>query len=159
MSDIDISEPLSDMLAPLNNEQKEFLMNNYTIQTYKKNETIYCEGETPSHLMCLINGKVKIFKDGVGGRSQIIRMIKPHEYFAYRAYFAKEDFVTAAAAFEPSVVCLIPMSAIMTLVTQNNDLAMFFIRQLSIDLGISDERTVNLTQKHIRGRLAESLIF
>ena len=37
MSDIDISEPLSDMLAPLNNEQKEFLMNNYTIQTYKKN--------------------------------------------------------------------------------------------------------------------------
>lgn len=51
-------------------------MNNYTIQTYKKNETIYCEGETPSHLMCLITGKVKIFKDGVGGRSQIIRMIK-----------------------------------------------------------------------------------
>ena len=123
-------------------------MNNYTIQTYKKNETIYCEGETPSHLMCLINGKVKIFKDGVGGRSQIIRMIKPHEYFAYRAYFAKED-----------VVCLIPMSAITTLVAQNNDLAMFFIRQLSIDLGISDERTVSLTQKHIRGRLAESLIF
>ncbi len=36
---------------------------------------------------------------------------------------------------------------------------MFFIRQLSIDLGISDERTVSLTQKHIRGRLAESLIF
>ena len=159
MSDIDISEPLSDMLAPLNNEQKEFLMNNYTIQTYKKNETIYCEGETPSHLMCLISGKVKIFKDGVGGRSQIIRMIKPREYFAYRAYFAKQDFVTAAAAFEPSVVCLIPMSAITTLVAQNNDLAMFFIRQLSIDLGISDERTVNLTQKHIRGRLAESLMF
>ena len=150
MSDIDISEPLSDMLAPLNNEQKEFLMNNYTIQTYKKNETIYCEGETPHHLMCLISGKVKIFKDGVGGRSQIIRMIKPREYFAYRAYFAKQDFVTAAAAFEPSVVCLIPMSAITTLVAQNNDLAMFFI---------SDERTVNLTQKHIRGRLAESLIF
>ena len=146
MSDIDISEPLSDMLAPLNNEQKEFLMNNYTIQTYKKNETIYCEGETPHHLMCLISGKVKIFKDGVGGRSQIIRMIKPREYFAYRAYFAKQDFV-------------IPMSAITTLVAQNNDLAMFFIRQLSIDLGISDERTVNLTQKHIRGRLAESLIF
>lgn len=44
MSDIDISEPLSDLLAPLNNEQREFLMNNYTIQTYKKNETIYCEG-------------------------------------------------------------------------------------------------------------------
>ena len=36
---------------------------------------------------------------------------------------------------------------------------MFFIRELSTDLGIADERVVNLTQKHIRGRLAESLIF
>ncbi len=159
LSDINVSETLSDLLAPLNNEQKEFLMNNYAIQTYRKNETIYCEGETPSHLMCLISGKVKIFKDGVGGRSQIIRMIKPHEYFAYRAYFAKQVFVTAAAAFEPSIVCLIPMRIISTLIAQNNNLAMFFIRQLSIDLGIADERTVNLTQKHIRGRLAESLIF
>ena len=97
--------------------------------------------------MCLLSGKVKIYKDGVGGRSQIIRMIKPTEYFGYRAYFAKEDYVTAASAFEPSTICLIPMSAIMTLVSQNND------------LGISDERTVNLTQKHIRGRLAESLLF
>lgn len=159
LSDIDISEQISDLLAPLNSEQREFLMNNYTIQTYKKNETIYCEGETPTHLMCLINGKVKIYKDGVGGRSQIIRMIKHSEYFAYRAFFAKEDFVTAAAAFEPSVICLIPMNVISTLVAQNNDLAIFFIRQLSKDLGIADERTVNLTQKHIRGRLAESLLF
>ena len=36
---------------------------------------------------------------------------------------------------------------------------MFFIKQLSKDLGVADERTVNLTQKHIRGRLAESLLF
>ena len=51
------------------------------------------------------------------------------------------------------------MTALMTLLTQNNGLAMFFIKQLSVDLGIADERTVNLTQKHIRGRLAESLLF
>ncbi|NCC08983.1 MAG: Crp/Fnr family transcriptional regulator [Bacteroidia bacterium] len=159
LSDIDISEQISDLLAPLNTEQREYLMNNYTIQTYKKNEPIYCEGETPIHLMCLISGKVKIYKDGVGGRSQIIRMIKPMEYFAYRAYFAKEDFVTAAAAFEPAVICLVPMDVITSLITQNNKLAVFFIKQLSRDLGIADERTVSLTQKHIRGRLAESLLF
>ena len=109
--------------------------------------------------MCLITGKVKIFKDGVGGRSQIIRMIKQREYFAYRAYFAKEDFVTAAAAFEPSVVYSIPEDIILNLIKNNNDLAFSFIKFLAVDLGISDSRTVNLTQKHIRGRLAESLLF
>ncbi|MBQ8501468.1 MAG: Crp/Fnr family transcriptional regulator [Bacteroides sp.] len=159
LSEIRVPELIADMWEPLTEEQREFLANQFTLQTYKKNEIIYCEGETPTHLMCLLSGKVKIYKDGVGGRSQIIRMVKPVEYFGYRASFAKEDYVTAASAFEPSTLCLIPMTAIKTLVAQNNALAMFFIEQLSIDLGIADERTVNLTQKHIRGRLAESLLF
>ena len=144
LSEAEIAESIPDLWQPLTEEQRILLAQNFTIQKYKKNETIYCEGETPTHLMCLLTGKVKIYKDGVGGRSQIIRVIKRHEYFAYRAYFAEEDYVTAAAAFEPCTICLIPMPT---------------IRQLSIDLGISDERTVSLTQKHIRGRLAESLLF
>ena len=159
LSEAEIAESIPDLWQPLTEEQRILLAQNFTIQKYKKNETIYCEGETPTHLMCLLTGKVKIYKDGVGGRSQIIRVIKSHEYFAYRAYFAEEDYVTAAAAFEPCTICLIPMPTIISLIQENAELAMFFIRQLSIDLGIADERTVNLTQKHIRGRLAESLIF
>lgn len=157
-SDINVPELIADMWTPLNEEQREFLASHFTLQNYKRNEVIHCEGETPTHLMCLLRGKVKIYKDGVGGRSQIIRMIKPVEYFGYRAYFSELDYVTAAAAFEPSLICLIPMTAITTLIKQNNDLAMFFIKQLSNDLGVADERTVSLTQKHIRGRLAESLL-
>ena len=159
LTDKEIAECIPDIWQPLTNQQREFLSQSFIIQKYKKNETIYCEGETPMHLMCLLSGKVKIYKEGVGGRSQIIRVIKDKEYFAYRAYFAEGNFVTAAAAFEPCTICLIPMPAIMKLLKENNELALFFIRQLSIDLGISDERTVNLTQKHIRGRLAESLLF
>ena len=155
----EISESIADLWTPLNEEQRTMLAKEFTIQRFKKNEIIYCEGDRPTHIMCLLNGKVKIYKDGVGGRTQIIRMIKPVEYFAYRAYFADEEYVTAAAAFEPSVICMIPMSVISQLITENNQLAQFFIRQLSIDLGIADERTVSLTQKHIRGRLAEALLF
>ncbi|MDR0976475.1 MAG: Crp/Fnr family transcriptional regulator [Prevotellaceae bacterium] len=159
MSDSAVTELIADMWAPLTDEQRRFLVEHFQIQSYKKHEIIYYEGETPNNMMCLLSGKVKIYKTGVGGRSQIIRMVKPVEYFGYRAFFAKEDYITAAAAFEPSLICLIPMDTITTLVAQNNDLAGFFIRQLSIDLGVADERTVNLTQKHIRGRLAESLLF
>ena len=159
LSNIDVPELIADMWHPLNEEQREYLANHFTLQNYKKNEIIHCEGETPTHLMCLLSGKVKVYKDGVGGRSQIIRMIKPVEYFGYRAYFSGQDYVTAAAAFEPSTICLIPMTAIVTLLKQNNELALFLIKLLSNDLGMADERTVSLTQKHIRGRLAESLIF
>lgn len=150
---------IDDMWQLLTDDQRELVASHIEAHRYKKHQIIYAEGETPSHLLCLIEGKVKIYRDGVGGRSQIMRVIKPVEYFGYRAYFAGGSFVTAAAAFENSVICTIPMSLIVQLVEENNKLAMFFIKLLAIDLGISDERTVNLTQKHIRGRLAESLLF
>lgn len=86
-------------------------------------------------------------------------MIRPVQNFGYRAYFAKEPYVTNASAFEASTICLIPMVLIEELVMVNTKLARYFITELSTDLGIADERVVSLTQKHIRGRLAESLVF
>ena len=156
---IDLFTSLSEVWRILTDEEREVLRNNSKILSFKKNEMIYCEGDEPHEMVCLLKGKVKIYKDGVGGRSQIIRMIKPIQYFAYRAAFAQEPYLTNAAAFEASTVCVIPMDIVEKLVYSNPNLAMFFIRQLSVDLGIADERTVNLTQKHIRGRLAESLLF
>ena len=155
----EIIAAISDMWQLLTEEQCKLVASHLEVRRYKKNQKIYTEGEKPNHLMCLLEGKVKIYRDGVGGRCQIMRVIKPVEYFGYRAYFAEENFVTAAAAFEASTICTIPMEIVTKLVEANNKLAMFFIRLLAIDLGISDERTVNLTQKHIRGRLAESLLF
>ncbi len=159
LTEAEITDSIPDLWQPLTPEQRDFLAKNFTVQNYKRNEIIYCEGEIPTHFMCLLNGKVKIYKDGIGGRSQIIRIIQNKEFFAYRAYFAEEPYVTTAAACEPCTVCLIPMPTILQLIKENSQLAMFFIRQLSKDLGISDRRTVNLTQKHVRGRLAESLLF
>jgi len=156
---IDFSASIADVWRLLNDQERELLRKNAFVQHYKKNQQIYEEGDEPTHLMCLLTGKVKIYKKGVGGRNQIIRMIRPVQYFAYRAYFAREKYLTDAAAFEASSVCLIPMKVVREIMKHNYNICKFFVRQLSIDLGISDERTVNLTQKHIRGRLAESLVF
>jgi CRP-like cAMP-binding protein len=159
IEDVDISASLAEVWRVLTDKEREVLRRNSRIQHFKRNELIYVEEDEPKDMMCLLHGKVKIFKEGVGGRSQIIRMIKPIQYFGYRAFFAQEDYLTNASAFEASTVCLIPMNIVTDLLKGNINLAMFFIRQLSVDLGIADERTVNLTQKHIRGRLAESLLF
>jgi CRP-like cAMP-binding protein len=156
--EVDISASLAEVWRVLTDKERDILRRSSRIQRFKRNELIYIEEDEPKDMMCLLSGKVKIFKEGVGGRSQIIRMIKPIQYFGYRAYFAQENYLTNASAFEASTVCLIPMTVVTDLLNDNLNLAMFFIRQLSVDLGIADERTVNLTQKHIRGRLAESLL-
>jgi CRP-like cAMP-binding protein len=101
---------------------------------------------------------VKLYKDGIGGRQQILRLYRPIQYFGYRAYFAHEPYVSSAAAFEPSSVGSLPMDLVKSMIDNNRDLAWFFIHELSKNLGGSDTKIVTLTQKHIRGRLAEALI-
>ncbi len=153
-----INEDMAEIWSLLNNEEKRLIVDNFNIQTFKKNQLIYAEGEEPEYLWCLLKGKVKKFKEGVGGRVQILRLIRPVQYFGYRAYFANEPYVSSAAAFEPSTLGALPLNLVKHMIDNNINLAWFFIRELSHNLGGSDTRIVNLTQKHIRGRLAETLV-
>ncbi len=153
-----ISKKMNDLLSTLNPEETERVAEQMEIRQYEKNNPIYKEGDSPKHLMCLVSGKVKIHKDGVGGRSQIVQMVNAGEYFGYRAAFSKENYITGATAFEASTVVFIPIGLIEEIVQENAKLAWFFIQRLASLLGQSDARTVNLTQKHIRGRLAEGIL-
>ena len=153
-----ISEDMAEMWNALRPEEKRTVIDNFSIQNYKKNQIIYAEKETPEMLWCLLKGKVKMYKSGIGERVQILRLYRPVQYFGYRAYFAQEPYVSSAAAFEASVLGCIPMHIVDEIIRKNNDLAMFFIHELSRNLGGSDTKIVNLTQKHIRGRLADSLL-
>ncbi|MDE5788015.1 MAG: cyclic nucleotide-binding domain-containing protein, partial [Bacteroidaceae bacterium] len=75
----EVLEKLSELCRHLTKEQIEELRENIFLQDYKKNEIIYREGDTPVHLFCLLSGKVKVFKNGVGGRNQTMRLYKPVE--------------------------------------------------------------------------------
>lgn len=144
---------------PLTESQRQRLWQDLTVEKYKKGDIIYKEMDIPRKLMCLVDGKVKVFKTGYDRRNQIIRVIKPTEMFGFRAYLAEEDYNTAAMALENCNIAFIPMRTIKEILGESLSMCHYFIRQLSLELGKSDSRTINLTQKHIRGRLAEALLF
>ncbi len=144
-----------DVLTP---DERQFVRSNFTVHHFRKNEIIHCEGDTPTHMMLLVTGKVKVYKEGVGSRAQIIRMLKPGEHFGYRAIIANEKYNTNVMAFEASTVYMIRADIFISILKHNNAFCYRFLEELATDLGASDARTVNLTQKHIRGRLAEALL-
>ncbi len=153
-----INEDMAEIWSLLSQEEKRAVAENLVIHTFKKNQLIYAEGDDPENLWVLFKGKVKKTKEGVGGRVQILRLIRPVQYFGYRAYFAEQPYISSATAIEPSMIGAVPLSLVRQLIQNNINLAWFFIKELSHNLGGSDTRIVNLTQKHIRGRLAEAII-
>lgn len=142
----------------LTDEERHMFASLISVERYRKNEVIYHEGDCPDRLLCLHSGQVKIFRDGVSGRSLINRVLRPVQYFGYRAFMAGEPYATAAAAFGDSIVITVPISVVNEVMKSNCQVCNFFIRSLAVDLGAADRRIVSLTQKHVRGRLAESLL-
>lgn len=146
------------LLSELDAQTKQKIIDTTVCISYKKGEIIYQEGNMPVGLLCLVTGKAKIYKEGIGGRIQIVRLAKPIGFIGYRGFFAEEIHIASAEAIEDSIICRIKTELILDIVRTTPDLAMSIIRALATDLGFSNRRTVTLTQKHIRGRLAEALL-
>ncbi len=149
---------ISQIYDVLTDEEKEKVLNNHSVKYFKKNDVIYQEGETPDSLLCLGSGKVKVYKVGFGGRDQIVRMANPTSFIGYRAFFAEGPHVASAVVIEPCTIFYIPKAIVYELLESNHQFSLNIIRSLAKELGFSRYRTVTLTQKHIRGRLAESLL-
>jgi len=143
----------------LQEKDKELLLQNTECREYTKNEIIFAEDTKPKALICLSSGKVKIFKEGVGGREQIVRLGKPGGFIGYRALFAGQNYHAAAVALEPSKVCFVDKKPLFEIMSREPLFTFEILKSLATELGFSNMRTVSLTQKHIRGRLAESLLF
>lgn len=159
MTDLELANGLRDIWELLTDPQQKALIENAITLTCDKGDYIYHDEEESVYLYCLIRGHAKLEKLGIGGRNQIMRMFQPGDIFGYRSFFASQEHTTEAIAIENSLVACIPMTLIERFCHVNPQLAMYFLRNLAVDLGKSDLRTLELTQKHIRGRLAGSIIF
>jgi CRP-like cAMP-binding protein len=151
-------EGTSSIFRGLNQKDKETIAQHYTLAVIKKGEPLFKEGEKSSGLIYLASGKVKIFKVGVGGREQILNMVKQQEFIGYRVLFSDNTWSVSAEAVEESAICILEKNSLVKILKKNADLALKLIEIIAEELVISNNRTVSLTQKHIRGRLAESLL-
>lgn len=151
-------EPKKSIYKYLTEEEKVELEDHLTRTHIKKNDFIFKEGDKPIGFVTLEEGKVKIFKEGVGGREQILRMVKPGGFVSYRALIAGEIHIASAVALEDSIITVIDAEHFFNKLLKNNQLSQRLLTKLAKELGFSNSRTVTLTQKHIRGRLAESII-
>lgn len=140
-------------------EERKLMHTTSSFVHYKRGDVIYNAGDTPKSIMCLLKGRVKVVKPGVtGGKPQIVRVLKPAELFAYRAYFCGTEYVTSAYAMDDCLVTHFPLRNLREMIRTNPDVAFFLLHHLSDELGFSDNRIISLTQKHVRGRLAEALL-
>lgn len=149
---------LNPLWATLTEEERQHVISRIQVIHYSKNEMIHYDGEESSHMGMLVHGKVRIYKEGIGQRQQIIRLLKPFDIYGYRACVANDPYNSNASAFEDCEIYRLSREDFVRLLRENGAFCYEVTRMMAKDLAISEIQTVNLTQKHIRGRLAESLL-
>ncbi len=142
----------------LHQKDKETIAQYHRYMIYKKGDILFEEGTKPRGLICLVSGKVKVFGIGVGGREQIIKMVRQHGFIGYRALFSDNLYTFSARAIEDSSIVCLNRNSLIKVLNNNADLALKLMRIIADELHFTQKRIVSLTQKHIRGRIAESIL-
>ena len=91
---------LDSLWDTLTGEQRVYISKQVEVIYYDKNEIIHSDGDESLYMWILVRGKVRIYKEGIGQRQQIIRLLKPYDIFGYRACIADELYNSSASAFE-----------------------------------------------------------
>lgn len=141
--------------------KEEFLIHQENCAELELNagENLFKEGQLSSHIAYLKTGLAKIHKRGVKGTDQILKIVTPGRYIGLQTILSNKVHQYSASVIEKSTVCYIDITSFKGLITKNANFANELILYLCQDELSYFERFVNVHQKQIDGRLADTILF
>lgn len=125
------------------------------MNSYKKGQTIFYQGNPPFGLYCISTGKIKVSKIGGDGKESIVRIAGPGDVLGHRSLFSKESYTATATVLEDASICFLDKNYIYSAIKANPSIAMNMIEKLSKEMGAAESKSAAMSQKNVRERLAE----
>lgn len=152
-------EHAADFWHTLTNEQRAVLESAREEYHLSKGELVFRQGEMPQQLFYVHAGTVKVSREGGAGKYQILRFVSQGDILGYGAALTNEPYVVSAEAFDDCIIWAFPQGIMQHLIQQSPEVAQYMLQRLARELEAADCRLVSLTQAHLRGRMAETLLF
>lgn len=146
-------------LKALNKDELVKLAECKSSHTVKKGDIIFEEGETINGIYCVKDGICKLTKLSPNGKDHIVKLIKKGELLGQRSLISDEPVNLSAIALEDMEVCFIPKNEVMFFFDKNNQFSMNVMKTICGDLKEADDHMVNMAQKTVKERLAETLLY
>lgn len=146
-------------LKALNKDELIKLAECKTSRLVKKGEVIFEEGENVNGIFCVKDGVCKLTKLSPNGKDHIVKLVTKGELLGQRSMISDEPVNLTAVALEDMQVCFVPKNEIMGFFDKNNQFSMNVMKTICGDLKESDSQMVNMAQKTVKERLAETLLY
>ena len=130
-----------------------------TSHIIKKGDAIFEEGENVNGIYCIKEGVCKLTKLSANGKDHIVKLVTRGELLGQRSMISDEPVNLSAIALEDMQVCFIPKTEVMGYFDKNNQFSLSVMKSICGDLKDADDHLVNLAQKTVKERLAETLLY
>lgn len=152
------SSSKASIFSTLSDEDLAFIDANKSVNSYKKGDVLYREGNRILGCYCVNSGILKIYKTGLDGKEQIIAFAQNGDITGYRSVLSNEPACTTAEVLEDASICFIPSSIMFSFVKTNSDFALSLMQLTCKELNQANSYIKDIAQKTVRERLAEILI-
>ncbi len=146
-------------LKTLTNDELVRISNCKTSRIVKKGEIIFEEGDILKGIYCVREGICKLTKLSSNGKDQIIKLVVKGELIGQRSLVSDESVNLSAIALNDMELCFLPKSEIINDLQKNTNFTFDLLKEMAHDLKEADDIIVNMAQKSVRQRLAETLIY
>ncbi|PBQ30516.1 transcriptional regulator [Sphingobacteriaceae bacterium] len=143
------------------NEQTDhhILLENKPIKKIRKKGFVYSEGDSAGSLYFLKSGKLKIYKSNEYGKDYIIDLLKEGDFFGYTALLEDSEHKESVMAIENSEVVMVPKQDFLHYLYGDKAMSITFIKLLSKNLTVAEDKLIKLAYNSARKRVAEALLF
>jgi len=146
-------------LKSLNKEELIRISNCKTSRFIKKGEVIFEEGEAINGVYCVKDGICKLSKLSENGKDQIVKIVVKGQLIGQRSLVADQVSNLQAVALNDMEVCFLPKHEIIGDLQNNPKFSFDVLKEMAQDLKEADDLIVNMAQKSVRQRLAETLVY
>lgn len=129
-----------------------------TSKIIKRGEILFNEGDHVNGVFCIKDGVCKVSKMSENGRDQVIKLVKKGDLLGERSLITGGPANLTARALNDMEICFIPKEEIVRDLKRNNNFTISMLKDLAESLRNADEVIVNMAQKTVKQRLAETLI-
>ncbi|GAB3997386.1 response regulator [Spirosoma daeguense] len=134
------------------------LATNRKAHAVKKRKIIYAEGDEPSRLHFVENGKVRTVRENIEGKELVTGLFGPGDFFGYTALLENRPYEDTALALEDSTIIHIPKSDFMELLFRHADVAQSFIALMANSIAEKERQLLGLAYNSLRKRVASGLL-
>ena len=128
------------------------------VNTYKKGQTIFYEGNRPYGVYCMTMGKVKISKYAPEGKEYIVKIAKGGDLIGYRAFFTNELYTSTAEVIEEATICFLDKEKFFDILKRNPEFSLKLLAMMGNDIKCAEENSRNLAYKSSQERVVELLL-